>query len=291
MADTRRAVTVDGEPAAGGWWDRRARAWSAHRTRIAEHLDTYGSAALRRLAATGGGRVLDAGCGPGFTLPALAGLVGRVRGTDRAPRMVRVARQICAGFPWVDVDAADLVTDDLAGPWDGVYARFSLMLVDDPVATLTNLHASTRPGGQLAFTTWASLGDNPWRWAPALAASAPSATLSPYRRADGYQLPGAVWVALATRDNPPPDPRRHRARDRRATRPRHVHERRCTAGWPVPEPCPSPGMGAGANARRTHPRCPEVSVPATTASASQRSVSVRADHETRDQNPSSSGRP
>lgn len=158
---------------AGAWWDRRAAGWSAPRDRIDQHLDIYGAVARRRLAATGGEWILDAGCGPGLTLRALADRVGpqgRLRGVDLSPLMVRTARQRCADLPWVDVDVADLGSDDLGGPWNGIYARFALMLVDDPGAALANIHRFTRHGGRLAFTTWAPLEDNPWRWAPSLAA-------------------------------------------------------------------------------------------------------------------------
>lgn len=36
---------------------------------------------------------------------------------------------------------------------------------------LANLRRCTARGGRIAFTTWADLADNPWRWAPAVAAS------------------------------------------------------------------------------------------------------------------------
>lgn len=155
-------------------WDRRALAWSRHLERIDEHLSVYGAVALGWFAAAAGERILDAGCGPGTTLAVLGEQVGpggMVRGVDFSPPMVRLARDRTAGHANVEVSVADLCLDDLGGPYDGVYARFSLMVVDDPPAALVNLHRCTRPGGRLAFTTWADLADNPGRWAPAIAAS------------------------------------------------------------------------------------------------------------------------
>lgn len=130
--------------------------------------------ALGWLAAAAGERILDAGCGPGTILTVLGEQVGpggTLRGVDSSPAMLRLARDRIAGHANVEVSVADLCFDDLGGPYDAVYARFSLMVLDDPPAALANLHRYTRPGGRLAFTTWADLADNPWRWAPAIAAS------------------------------------------------------------------------------------------------------------------------
>lgn len=156
-----------------GGWDRRARAWSEHLERIDEHLSVYGAVALGWLAPAPGEWILDAGCGPGTTLAVLSERVGgggRVCGVDSSPQMIRAARGRSKGHPNVEVRVADVCLDDLGGPYDGVYARFSLMVLDDPAAALANLHRSTRRGGRLAFTTWADLADNPWRWAPVIAA-------------------------------------------------------------------------------------------------------------------------
>jgi SAM-dependent methyltransferase len=43
---------------------------------------------------------------------------------------------------------------------DGVYSRFGVMALDEPVAAFANFHRITRAGGRLAFVCWRSLEEN-----------------------------------------------------------------------------------------------------------------------------------
>ncbi|MFF8600179.1 methyltransferase domain-containing protein [Streptomyces sp. NPDC015232] len=98
-----------------------------------------------------GHTALDAGCGPGTDLPALAervGGTGRVIGVDRDPAMLAEARRRTAGLDRVELRKGDLNALPVV---DGSVHRAKidrvLMHVPDPSAVLARLHAATVPGG------------------------------------------------------------------------------------------------------------------------------------------------
>lgn len=65
-------------------------------------------------------RVLDAGCGTGRMLPALAGLGCCVEGVDLSPGMIRRSRRDHGWFPSQVASIADLPFPD--GSFDGVFS-------------------------------------------------------------------------------------------------------------------------------------------------------------------------
>jgi SAM-dependent methyltransferase len=104
-------------------------------------LDPISALGLSRQAA-----ILELGCGPGALLADLAELTdGPVAAIERDEEAVRAARERLAGR--ARVDAGDLTTADLGGPWDLVVARWVFSFLPDPVRALERVWAATKPGG------------------------------------------------------------------------------------------------------------------------------------------------
>ncbi|MER6465793.1 methyltransferase domain-containing protein [Streptomyces sp. NPDC001228] len=102
-----------------------------------------------------GQTVLDAGCGPGTDLPALAervGTDGKVIGVDRAPAMLAKARERTAELSVVEIREGDVhALPVVAESVDRAKIDRVLMHVDDPVAVLAQLHHVTRPGAVIGL--------------------------------------------------------------------------------------------------------------------------------------------
>jgi SAM-dependent methyltransferase len=118
-------------------------------------------ALVASLATGPGDTVLDLAAGTGDVTEAVAERGARVISTDVSPAMVEAARR--RGIPGVehrvmDMQAIDLPDDSV----DGVVSRYGYMLVPDPALALRETRRVLRPGGRLAFATWAPAKRNPW---------------------------------------------------------------------------------------------------------------------------------
>lgn len=105
--------------------------------------------------------VLDLAGGTGDVAEALAGLVARIVATDLSPVMVEAARRrgiANAEHRVMDMQAIDLPDASV----DAVVSRFGYMLVPDPALAFRETRRVLRPGGRLAFATWAPAKRNPW---------------------------------------------------------------------------------------------------------------------------------
>jgi SAM-dependent methyltransferase len=127
-------------------------------------LSPLGLTAMDALDPQAGQTIVDIGCGAGQTVQQLAGRVGplgRVIGVDIAPRVLEIARSRTATLSQVQLIQADAGTlalpDEMA---DGVYSRFGVMALEDPVAAFANFRRITRRRGRLAFVCWRSLEEN-----------------------------------------------------------------------------------------------------------------------------------
>ena len=138
------------------------------RAEVADLLDLQlsplGLAAMDALAPQSGQTIVDIGCGAGQTVQQLAsrvGSLGQVIGVDIGPGVLEVARSRTAGLSQVQLIQADAAVlalpDEMA---DGIYSRFGVMALDDPVAAFANFRRITRAGGRLAFVCWRSLEEN-----------------------------------------------------------------------------------------------------------------------------------
>jgi len=109
-----------------------------------------------------GSRVLDVGCGTGLpTARQLTAAGHRVTGIDISPGMLKLARDNVPDADFQQVDIVDLRVGGRygpggsreLGPFDGVAAYFSLLLLPRPEIpyALRALHAALRPGGLLGL--------------------------------------------------------------------------------------------------------------------------------------------
>jgi SAM-dependent methyltransferase len=105
--------------------------------------------------------VLELAGGTGELAAALAGRVARVLTTDFSPAMVDAARR--RSIPGVEHRVLDMQALDLPDDcFDGVVCRFGYMLVPERERAFAETRRVLRPGGRLAFATWAPAKRNPW---------------------------------------------------------------------------------------------------------------------------------
>jgi SAM-dependent methyltransferase len=105
--------------------------------------------------------VLDLAGGTGDMAAALASHVRRVLSTDLSPTMVETARS--RRLPGVEHRVMDLQALELEdASVDAVVCRCGYMLVPEPERAFRETRRVLRPGGRLAFATWAPAQRNPW---------------------------------------------------------------------------------------------------------------------------------
>jgi SAM-dependent methyltransferase len=105
--------------------------------------------------------VLDVAAGTGDVTEALGSRVARVISTDLSAVMVEAARR--RGVANAEHRVQDMQELDLPdASVDAVVSRFGYMLVPDPARALRETRRVLRPGGRLAFATWAPAKRNPW---------------------------------------------------------------------------------------------------------------------------------
>jgi SAM-dependent methyltransferase len=119
------------------------------------------AALLAALEPRPGDTVLELAGGPGELAEVLAPRVARLVSTDLSPKMVEAARR--RGLNGVEHRVLDMQELDL--PDDSVdkaVCRFGYMLVPDSLRAMKETRRVVRPGGRVAFATWAVAKRNPW---------------------------------------------------------------------------------------------------------------------------------
>ena len=150
--------------------------WAALQDRIDAVFAGITTTVIGHAALRPGEHVLDVGCGSGATVLALAATVGpagAVFGIDVSKPMLDLAsrRVAAAGLANVELVLADAFAHSFeAGRFDLMFSRLGVMFFDDPVGAFTNIRASVKPGGRLAFFCWRAVADNPWFRVPFAAA-------------------------------------------------------------------------------------------------------------------------
>jgi len=153
MIDTRSQTSMTSSDAFHDFehagWERAAKfygdAFGALTAQTAEPT-------LDAVNASGGTRLLDVACGPGFIAGAAAARGALVTGLDFAAAMVAQARQRLPALTFREGDAEALPFE--AGTFDAVVMNFGLLHLARPDAALAEAHRVLRPGGRYAFTVW-----------------------------------------------------------------------------------------------------------------------------------------
>jgi SAM-dependent methyltransferase len=148
------------------WAGERGERWLRDIDVMEAMLAPIGAAALAQAAHAPGERVLDIGCGGGWTtrrIGAAVGTTGRAVGLDISSALVAEAARRAADLPQVRFEAGDAATAaPEGGPFDRLFSRFGVMFFADPPAAFRNLAANLAPGARLDFAVWASPKQNPW---------------------------------------------------------------------------------------------------------------------------------
>jgi SAM-dependent methyltransferase len=172
-------------------WDDRSARWLAFDEELERFAAPLGELAIDKLALRPDDRVLDIGCGTGWSSVTLARAVwpaGQVVGVDIAPAMVQRARANGAGLANLEFLCADATTVAFDRPFDALFSRFGLMFFQDPPAAFTNLARCLRSGGRLAFVSWADVRTNEWFMLTGLALLSVTRAPPAYARREPFSL-------------------------------------------------------------------------------------------------------
>jgi ubiquinone/menaquinone biosynthesis C-methylase UbiE len=109
-----------------------------------------------------GARVLDLACGPGVVSAAAARRGAQPVGLDFAAAMLEITRAAHPGIRFAQADAEALPFADAS--FDAAVSNFGVHHFPDPVRALAEVLRVLRPGGRIAFTSWAAPAENiAWR--------------------------------------------------------------------------------------------------------------------------------
>jgi SAM-dependent methyltransferase len=141
-----------------GWEQAAARYEATFARATAEFL-----APLLDAAAVGAGsRVLDLACGPGLAAAAAARRAALPVGVDFCAAMLARARAAHRAIRFEEADAEALPFAE--GSFDAIVSNFGVHHFPDPVRALGEARRVLRPGGRIAFTSWAAPPENPaWK--------------------------------------------------------------------------------------------------------------------------------
>jgi SAM-dependent methyltransferase len=136
-------------------WQRAA----AHYSATFAHATAAFVGNLLDAARVGAGQhVLDLACGPGILAAAAVGRGALPVGLDFSSAMIARARADHPGIRFEEGDAEALPFAERS--FDAVVANFGIHHVPDPIRALSEARRVLRPGGGVAFTSWAAPPEN-----------------------------------------------------------------------------------------------------------------------------------
>lgn len=136
-------------------WERAA---ARYGTTFARASGEFIAPLLAEAAIGTGMRVLDLACGPGLVAAAAAERGARPVGVDFSAAMLAVARTRHPAIPFEEADAE--VLPFAADSCDAVLSNFGVHHFPDPARALGEAKRVLRPGGRIAFTSWAAPPEN-----------------------------------------------------------------------------------------------------------------------------------
>jgi SAM-dependent methyltransferase len=147
-----RAAVRDFEHA--GW----QKAAAAYNTTFARTTSGFVDVLLDVAGVGAGVRLLDLACGPGLVAGAARRCGAVAKGLDFSSAMIGLAR---AAHPEINFEEGDAEALPFAdGSFDAVVSNFGIHHVPDPVQAMSEVRRVLRPGGRVAFTSWAAPGEN-----------------------------------------------------------------------------------------------------------------------------------
>ncbi len=149
------------------WNDVLAAKFERFRNILLEGLSYHSKVPLEKLALPAGAHAVDVGCGWGDTAIELArkvGPTGSVVGLDCCDPFMEKGRRdaAAAGLKNVGFVLADVQTYPFEREFDFAFSRFGMMFFANPVAAMRNVRTALKPGAELMFITWRTIGDNPF---------------------------------------------------------------------------------------------------------------------------------
>jgi SAM-dependent methyltransferase len=159
-----KLTTVEAVP--DDWAGDRGARWLRDVDVMEAMLRPIGEAVLAQAAYRPGERVLDVGCGGGWTTRAIGAAVGDggiALGLDISQELVAEAARRAAPLPQVRFLAGDAAAAVPAeAPFGRLFSRFGVMFFADPAAAFGHLASLLAPGARLDMAIWANPKWNPW---------------------------------------------------------------------------------------------------------------------------------
>lgn len=158
------------------WKGDLGRTWGDYTEIMDRMLSPFGDAAQENLGDITGKSVLDLGCGGGESTVKLAKAVGTsgvVIGVDVSADLIFLANQQrkAAGAANMALMCADASELALGEPVDALYSRFGAMFFDKPIDAYARIRSQMKPGAKASIICWRGFKENPWAFAPFIAAA------------------------------------------------------------------------------------------------------------------------